>query len=245
MDYSVLAKSYNTLQYEHQLRVILSTFYKSSSFDSLAKFDLHKIVNDSLLNHYQGEETLKFRIADFFRQNDYVAAFEVKANNSRADFLVVNGDTKCFEIKSKNDSLKRLPKQAKDYGDVFEFNTVVTDLKHVDLVEKITLPHYGIWYFDGEKRIIHRGATLSPCLAPESQLSLMTKSELKNAFGLTDKIQILSDNDAGFINNSLKDVLKARYTKRWSFLCANWDQILPIDLQFFFNSNISPELVYR
>jgi len=245
MDFSVLAKSYNTLQYEHQLKTILSTFFKDFSHEGLTKFDLHQIVNDALIEHYQGEETLKFRIADFFRSEDYVAAFEVRANNSRADFLVINGDTKCFEIKSKNDSLKRLPRQTKDYCDVFEFNTVVTDIRHVELVEKITAPHYGIWYFDRDERIIHRNATLSPCLASESQLGLMTKGELKSAFGLTDKIQIQRDNDSQYINNALKTVLKARYAKRWSFICTNWDQILPIDLQFFFNSNVSPKLVYR
>lgn len=57
-------------------------------------------------------------------------AFGVRAKD-RADFVVINGDSKCFEIKSKVDTLRRLDKQSADYHHVFEYNTVVVDGKHL------------------------------------------------------------------------------------------------------------------
>lgn len=244
MEYSVLAKSYNTLHYQAHLKEVLTTFYKGKSFEGLSKRNLHQVINDALIQHYQGEETLKFRIADFFRLKDYVAAFEVRANESRADFLVINGETKCFEIKSRVDTLKRLQKQAKDFGDVFEYNTIITDAKHLKAVEESIAPHYGIWYFAGDERIEHRQPLLSPCINPESQLGLMTKKERLSKFGASDIKRILASNSAGQINRTLKEVLKGRYAKRWNFVRNNWDKILPIDLQFFFNRNINPRTIY-
>lgn len=245
MDYGILARSYNTLHYEPQLRALLSNFFKELSFDGLTKYALHQSVNETLLKHYQGEEILKFRLAKFFREKDYVAAFEVKAKGSRADFLVINGETKCFEIKSKIDNLKRLGKQSNDYKDVFEFNTVVTDQKHLTLVEELLPKYYGIWTFEGNERIEYRKCKRSPSLDSMSQLSLMTKKELVSNFGLNDHEIILSNYSKDAINEILKECLKKRYQSRWNFVQANWDSILPIDIQFFFNCNIRPEVVYR
>lgn len=59
-----------------------------------------------------------------------IVAFGVRAKD-RADFVVINGDSKCFEIKSKVDTLRRLDKQSADYHHVFEYNTVVVDGKHL------------------------------------------------------------------------------------------------------------------
>jgi hypothetical protein len=244
MEYSVLAKSYNTLQYQADLKQILAAFYKGKSFEGLSKHSLHRIVNDALIQHYQGEETLKFMVAELFRMNDDVAAFEVRVNGSRADFLVINGQTKCFEIKSRVDTLKRLKKQTEDFGDVFEYNTIVTDQKHLRAVEELVVPHYGIWYFDEQRRIEHRKPLPSPYLDPQSQLGLMAKRELLSVFGSSDIGRILSNNSGDYINLMLKDVLKNRYAKRWAFIRDNWEQILPVDLQFFFNSNINPRTIY-
>ena len=115
MDYGILARSYNTLHYESQLKKVLTSFYKELiSFEGYSKFSLHQVINDALVQNYSGEEILKFKLAQYFRLKDYTAAFEVRAKSSRADFLVINGETKCFEIKSKIDTLKRLEKQTLD-----------------------------------------------------------------------------------------------------------------------------------
>lgn len=244
MDYSVLARSYNPLAYPEQLRKMLVAFYNDESLSSFSKADLHKKVNDDLLAHYHGEEILKFRLANYYRTRNYVAAFEVNAINSRADFLAINGNTRCFEIKSKIDTLSRLKKQAIDYKELFEFNTIVVDEKHIDQTLKIVPDYYGIWSFKKNRRISHRDATLSPDLNPEKQLNILTKKELKTLFKIADKSEIKHNYNPEDINSLFKAGLKNRYHDRWHYILNNWESILPLDLQFFFNSNIAPHLIY-
>ncbi|MCD6347911.1 MAG: sce7726 family protein [Bacteroidales bacterium] len=245
MDYSVLARSYNPLDLSDKLKRTLVSFYKKDEFNDLSKPELHKVFNDALMKHYGGEEILKYRIANFFRNKKYTAAFEVKANSSRADFLIINGETKCFEIKSKIDNLKRLKSQVTDYKDVFEYTTILVDESHVTQVDQLLPDYYGIWYFKGSKRIIVRDAVLSPCLNAQAQVNLFTKRELRSYFKTVDKSEIVDNMDADVVNSCLKEALTARYASRWNFIKENWNSILPIDLQFFYNTNIDPELIYQ
>lgn len=244
MDYSALARSYNTLSYTNQLRELLAAFFQTDKYEGLTKYQLAKTVNDVVFKHYEGEQILKYKLAKEFRNKKYVAAFEVKAKSSRTDFLVINGDTKSFEVKSKIDTLKRLNKQVSDYGDVFEFNTVVIDKVHLSNVIEIIPEYYGIWYFEGSKKIVYRAAEYSPKINATEQLGLFNKKELMKSFGSVDRDKILASTDSAKINQELKEMLKKRYFNRWSFVQRNWDQILPIDLQFFFNTNVKPEIIY-
>ena len=111
MDYSSLARSYNTLSYTHQLRDLLGAFFQTDKYKDLNKFELSKIVNDAIFKNYEGEQIIKYLLAKEFIRKNYVAAFEVKVKSSRTDFLVINGDTMSFEVKSKIDTLNRLKKQ--------------------------------------------------------------------------------------------------------------------------------------
>lgn len=244
MDCSALAKSYNTLNYASQLREMLSAFYNSDSFKDFSKKDLIREINDILIKNYQGEQILKYKLSNEFRDKKYIAAFEVKAKNSRTDFLVINGDTKSFEVKSKIDNLNRLQKQTNDYGDVFEYNTVVIDKIHLNAVLEMIPEYYGIWYFEGYRKVIYRKANYSPKLSAISQLELFNKAELRCFFNETDIVKITSAHTADQINTMLKSALKSRYEKRWTFLKDNWSEIFPVDVQFFFNNNIKPEIVY-
>lgn len=244
MDYSVLARSYNTLDYPEKLRQMLIAFYKDDALLFFSKANLHKKVNDDLLANYHGEEILKFRLANYYRTRDYIAAFEVKALNSRADFLAINGYTRCFEIKSKIDTLSRLKKQSVDYKDIFEYNTIVVDDRHLNHIINIIPIYYGIWTFKGNKRIVHRKALTSPDINPEKQLLILTKKELNKYFLSSNIPEINRSFSSKEINDLFKNALKARYHARWNFILNNWNSILPIDLQFFFNSNIDPELIY-
>lgn len=244
MNYSALEKTYNTLSHTNQLRVLLNSFFKSDKYSNYSKIELIEVVNKTLMKNYEGERILKYQLANEFVNKKYIAAFEVKAKNSRTDFLVINGDTKSFEVKSKIDTLNRLSKQSVDYSDVFEYNTVVIDYKHLKNVENLLPDYYGIWYFDNNKKIIYREARYSPNINPHSQLGLFTKKELSNYFGTTDIDNILRIKTSIEINQALKDTLKKRYNDRWLFLQNNWSKIYPIDIQFFFNTNVKPEIIY-
>ncbi|MCA6400468.1 MAG: sce7726 family protein [Cytophagales bacterium] len=244
MDYSALVRSYNTLSYTNQLRDLLAEFFQTDKFQKFSKFELAKTINDIAFKNYDCEAILKYQLAKEFVTKKYVAAFEVKAKTSRTDFLVINGDTKSFEVKSKIDTLNRLKKQVDDYGDVFEYNTVVIDKSHLEKVIELIPEYYGVWYYEKSKKVIYREAKYSPKLNAKEQLSLMNKKEQQKFFGTIDNEQILNNYNAAQINLMLKQALKARYNKRWSFIQNHWEVILPIDLQFFFNTNVKPEIIY-
>jgi hypothetical protein len=244
MDYSALVRSYRTLSYANQLRDLLAAFFQTDKYQSFSKFELAKTINDIAFENYDGEQILKYQLAKEFITKKYVAAFEVKAKTSRTDFLVINGHTKSFEVKSKIDTLNRLKKQVEDYGDVFEYNTVVIDKTHLEKVIELIPEYYGIWFYEKSKKIIYRDAKYSPQLNAIEQLTLMNKKELQKTFGDTDSLQILNIYNTSQINEKLKQALKERYNKRWTFVKNNWDFILPIDLQFFFNTNVKPKIIY-
>ncbi|WP_312920858.1 sce7726 family protein [Empedobacter brevis] len=244
MDYSVLVKSYSALNYLKDLKELVADFYGTDKYNNLSKYELASLINSEIFNNYNGENILKYKIAKDFRKKKYVAAFEVKVKSSRADFLVINGDTKSFEIKSKIDTLYRLKKQTDDYGDVFEYNNVVVDIVHLEKVMSIIPEYYGIWYYDGNKKNVAREAKFTPNLNSSEQLKMLNKKELKQVFGTFELDFILNSFSKEEINKSFKVALKERYFKRWDFLINNWNEILPIDIQFFFNSNIDPKLIY-
>lgn len=244
MDYSSLTRSYNTLSYTHQLRDLLGAFFQTDKYKDLNKYELSKIVNDAVFKNYDGEQIIKYRLAKVFIRKKYVAAFEVKVKASRTDFLVINGHTMSFEVKSKIDTLNRLKKQVEDYGDVFEYNTVVIDKTHLKKVIDLIPEYYGVWYFEKSKKVVYRKAAYSPMINATEQLTLMNKKELQKYFRITCHEQILINFNATQINDKLKQALKSRYFNRWSFVQTYWDIILPIDLQFFFNTNVKPEIIY-
>jgi hypothetical protein len=244
MEYASLARSYNTLSYAHQLRELLAAFFQTEVYNAYSKFEAAKVVNDLLSIHYHGEQILKYRLADYFIQQHCVGAFEVKAKSSRADFLVINGDTRSFEIKSKVDTLNRLEKQVSDYGDVFEYNTVVLDKSHLTKVIGQIPEYYGVWYYEGIQRVVYRNPERSPLLSSVGQLQLFNKAELTKSFGFSSHQQVIAHYNNQQINAALKENLKERYSKRWAFIKRHWDKILPIDLQFFFSTNVRPEVVY-
>nr|WP_315232699.1 sce7726 family protein [uncultured Flavobacterium sp.] len=244
MDYSVLSRSYNTLSYTKQLRELVAAFFQTEKYNEYNKFQLAKKINDTIFENYEGEQILKFKLAKEFNKKKYVAAFEVKAKNSRTDFLVINGDTKSFEVKSKIDTLNRLAKQVSDYGDVFEYNTVVIDKCHLNKVLKLLPDYYGVWFYENNKKIVYKEAKYSPNINALEQLGLFNKKELLKSFKSFDKDYIVRNHLATNINLALKNTLKQRYSNRWLFVQENWDNILPIDIQFFFNTNVKPEIIY-
>lgn len=242
----LVAKAYNPLNYNAELIRLLSSVYSNVCLEQCNKFMLHKLVNDLILTRHNGEQGLKHNLFKTFYKKKVVGAFEIKVNTSRADFLTINGTTNSFEIKSSIDNLYKLKKQAADYILAFEYNYLVIDEKHLENALELVPESFGLWSFKNGRKRIHRDATLNKKIDAEVQLSLLTKKDLENFFSEVDgnKKQILKCFHYDEINHRFKQALKAKYNARWSFLVSNAEQILPIDLQFFFKTNLKPEYIY-
>ncbi|MGB8191383.1 MAG: sce7726 family protein [Chitinophagaceae bacterium] len=241
-----LARSYHALHSYYQLQQIIRPFYPNKVND-LSKTELHRLINNFLLKYYKGETTLKAKLTELFINAQVTAAFEIKVCRSRADFLAINGDSKSFEIKSELDNLTKLAKQVSDYEKVFDYNYIVVDQVHYKRALTIIPDHYGIYILENMHLIELRKGERNVLHDISRQLDLFTKKEFESFFRIpgTTKAEVLANFTDAEINERFKDMLKRRYAKRWNFLVKNSPKIHPIDYQFFFQHNISPDVIYQ
>jgi hypothetical protein len=69
--------------------------------------------------------------------NTTTALSQIWVGQSKADFVMINGDGKVYEIKSELDNFERLERQLRDYYKAFSFVTVVTAAHEFDRVARI------------------------------------------------------------------------------------------------------------
>lgn len=241
-----LARSYHPLHSRKQLEALLHRTAAFTKEGSLIASSPHKVINDILISHYKGESTLKALLVDKFIKAKVTAAFEIKVNKSRADFLAINGDSKSFEIKSELDNLSKLAKQVSDYEKVFDFNYIVIDERHYEKAFQMIPSRYGILLSVNGKLSEKKKGEPNNKHNSLTQLSLFSKKEFSEAFpipGISNEELIANFTDEE-INTCFKEMLKKRYAKRWAFLVSNAKRINPIDYQFFFQHNLAPEIIY-
>jgi hypothetical protein len=243
-----LAKQYHPLLYFTKLISLLQSLFPTEDFQDCSKHDLHLFVNETVLENYGGECLLKYKLSErYFHKRNIVAAYEMRVNNSRADFITINGNTTSFEIKSAHDNFTKFPKQSTDYLSVFEFNNLVVDHVHLSKALDLLPEYYGLWtYKNGKYRQIKK-AVYNDQINPASQLGLLSKKERLGSFPeYQGNVElILACLRPEEINTRFKLILKARYCSRWNFIVKHRSSILPVDLQFFFNNNVLPLRVYN
>jgi hypothetical protein len=79
-----------------------------------------------------------------------VEEFGVCRGTVRADLAVIGETLQAFEIKSDQDTLKRLAAQAEAYNRVFDTVTIVVGPRHRDAVETVVPQWWGILLFDAQ-----------------------------------------------------------------------------------------------
>lgn len=239
-----IANNYNTLDYTPKLREMLNAIYSERKLNKFCKLDLHRTINDLVIDGYEGEQVLKYRLFKAFQSADLVAAYEIKVKNSRVDFLTVNGYTTSFEVKSNLDNLDKLAKQSEDYLTAFEFNNIVIHERHYNRCIDIIPKSFGVITVDKVQHTVVRKPIFNKSLHADTQLALLSKKELKKHYGSTDVSLIKDELSDAQINDLFKLTLKERYRARWNFIVEHSNDILPIDIQFFFNKNIVPAHIY-
>lgn len=64
--------------------------------------------------------------------------------SARIDVAVLNGVISGFEIKSPSDTLLRLPNQRDAYNRVFDFVTIVTSAKYLEIIDRVVPSWWGL-----------------------------------------------------------------------------------------------------
>lgn len=220
----------------------------------------HKLVNDIVMSSYFGEQKIKYHLSSrYMNRNNEVSMFEFNIGSSRLDYARINGHSYAYEIKTELDSLDKLEKQVTDYSKAFDYVQVVCHPDHYIKVKTIVPAYCGIVTYNTEKKECPFSFRQKRCLNKDIdsvyQLSALTTRELEKILKDVDykdipkdrqsrEELILSNFSNKQINHHFKKMVKARFQKRWNFICDNIDKIEPIDVQSFFQSNADPYWVY-
>lgn len=93
----------------------------------------------------------KILYKNFIRRKSYlntntvvVNEMDICAGSSRVDIAVVNGSIHGYEIKSKQDTLDRLPGQVEAYNKIFDTMTIVGFENHINKIVDIVPPWWEI-----------------------------------------------------------------------------------------------------
>ncbi len=240
-----LARTYNVLLTSSQLKSVLQTILPNKDIEDRSKYDIHSLYNDIILRKYKSELLYKSLLVDYFINEDIIAAFEIKANGSRLDFLKINGNTISYEIKSEVDNLIKLQKQVSDYSLLFDYNYVVIGQNHLNSIKKLLPQNYGIFIVKNDHLFLIKKPIKNHNIDSNFQLNLFTKKELRLFFKTDDKLLIYKSFSFNEIQDKFRTMLKKRYNFKWEFLKKNKESILPVDYQYFYNHNISPNVIYE
>lgn len=111
--------------------------------------DIFQECYKRLKSNYKFEYYIKNVIAEKillgrYSMNTATLLNEFRVGESKADSVILNGISTCYEIKSEYDSLNRLEVQLSSYLKIFDKVNVVTTEGHLGKVEKIAPESVGI-----------------------------------------------------------------------------------------------------
>ncbi|AMC10269.1 hypothetical protein Lupro_02920 [Lutibacter profundi] len=118
-----------------------STFYKIKKYttvtDSTTNLDAINVIYNSLLKNYKNEYVYKNILTNKLLLKKYslkntIALNEFNIGKSIADFVLLNGEARVYEIKTELDNLEKLDKQVLDYCKFGDKVYIVTSSKHVN-----------------------------------------------------------------------------------------------------------------
>jgi len=222
-------------------------------------FFSNSFVNEIIFNYYHCERVIKYQFIKFLKENNnHIVAFEMSIGDSRVDICRINGGTYAYEIKTEYDTFERLPNQLQDYSMAFEKVYVIVPKTRVTDVKKIIPSTCGIisyrvdenkqFIFHFAKRAEKNHCDFSICLKNLSSndmsylLRLFESDDYRTRAEKLNKLIEISKDEKIWQHYRL--LLKHKYEKQWQFLLEHFEEILPIDIQTFFSSNIDPSIFY-
>ncbi len=123
---------------------------------------LRKLGSDYRSEYYYKNYIAKRHLLGKHSLNTATMLSEFRVGGSKADCVILNGTSTCYEIKTEYDSLVRLDEQLSDYSKVFDRVYVVCGEKNLSQVATATSSHVGILvltknnYLSVRREAIHR-----------------------------------------------------------------------------------------
>ncbi|ENN8409348.1 MULTISPECIES: sce7726 family protein [Serratia] len=134
--------------------------------------DFFDIAFKKLSNEYKSEYFFKNIIANEVflkkhKRNKAVMLSEFRVGANKADCVILNGLSTCYEIKTELDNLKRLPEQLEAYICLFDKVYVVSAKSHVEKVKAIIPEVVGVMELTQKNKL----EEVKPALIIESEIN--------------------------------------------------------------------------
>lgn len=259
----VLNKEYNIYDIDDvRWKKIEYALYKTEQQEIASiknEISSNEFINDLLIQHYICERVVKYHFICMLKDlSENIVAFEMAVGDSRVDICRINGYSYAYEIKTEYDNFERIESQMSDYIKAFEKVYVIVPKAKVNTVIDHIPDSCGIISYrcDNNHRLIFsyvRKSKKNNCdiefclknLSSADMSKMLTILGEKNYNTKEDKLSFLLKYSG---NKSMRDayrtMLKEKYSSKWSFLKNNFDNILPIDIQNFFATEIDPSIIY-
>lgn len=154
VEYQTLAKIFNSNTLNDIANGDLSYIYKITNnfFAGDYSLTLNNIFEQSfeiLSKNYPNEYVYKNFIANKILQgkhslNTATMLTEFRVGKNKADCIILNGKSTCYEIKTDYDTLIRLDEQLHAYSQIFDEVNVVCSYRHVDSVLRQAPSNIGV-----------------------------------------------------------------------------------------------------
>lgn len=171
-DYSLLYKLASTTVRSHCFPIKVS--------------DIFDLAFTKLSSDYKSEYFFKNVIANevFLKKhknNKAVMLSEFRVGTNKADCVILNGLSTCYEIKTELDNLKRLPEQLNSYIELFDKVYVVASKNHIDKIKNITPESVGIIELTNKNKLkeIKPALIINSVIDPKLMINSMRLAEFK------------------------------------------------------------------
>jgi len=123
--------------------------YHSLLSDTYTPREVFEACYKDLSRNYRGEYFFKNTVTEKIllgrhSTNTATAISEFRVGKSKADCVIINGNSTCYEIKSEYDNLDRLDNQLHHYQKIFDKVYIVTSERHIEHITKKVSPEIGI-----------------------------------------------------------------------------------------------------
>jgi hypothetical protein len=123
---------------------------------------------------------------------------ELRIGRAKADFVMLNGVSTCFEIKTERDSLQRLPNQLSEYNGYFDQTYVVLSECDVERYQSKISSNVGIISLTSRNQFSEVRSSLTVCegYSANMAINLLRANELKQIVSTYDsKVEIIPNTE--------------------------------------------------
>lgn len=109
--------------------------------------------------HHGAECEAKAALLNYVARNEklhnstIISELTISGYTNRADLVIIDDYIHCYEIKTRTDSLRRLPQQCSIYSKVFDRTTIVAARNHIRNIRSLADSNIGLFCLENDNSI--------------------------------------------------------------------------------------------